>query len=250
MKKQFLATVATIALMAGSAHAESISAAAEKEVETGLSAGTSSKAAINTDTNVKTDLDAPADVENKTTPSLKGDSTITTGTQFDSDADGSMTKTADEENRTSPSLKTTGETSAEAVVNSAVDGAKEAVDTVAEGTEAVVGATVDTLTINEDIEGATVYGANGEASGEVDRVIANADGKIEAYVVDVGGFLGIGEKPVAISSANIDIRTDADGDLSVYTPFTKEQLEAQPEFTDMAYRSAPESVIMTVPSTQ
>ena len=36
-----------------------------------------------------------------------------------------------------------------------------------------------------------------------------ADGKIDAYIIDVGGFLGVGEKEVAIGSDNLAFMTDA-----------------------------------------
>ena len=50
--------------------------------------------------------------------------------------------------------------------------------------------------------GKTVYtGADekGEAIGDVNDVVINADGGAEALVVGVGGFLGLGEKDVAIN---------------------------------------------------
>ena len=45
-------------------------------------------------------------------------------------------------------------------------------------------------------------------------------------IIDVGGFLGIGEKEVAVGSDNLAFMTDKDGNKYLYTTFTKEQLEA------------------------
>jgi hypothetical protein len=42
----------------------------------------------------------------------------------------------------------------------------------------------------------------------------------------------MGEKEVAISPENLDIRADANGDLTIFTPFTEEQLEAQKEYSE------------------
>ena len=44
--------------------------------------------------------------------------------------------------------------------------------------------------------------------GEIGDVVLTADGKIDAYIIDVGGFLGVGEKEVAIGSDNLAFMTD------------------------------------------
>jgi len=83
----------------------------------------------------------------------------------------------------------------------------------------------------DDFVGTTVYGAGDENVGEIGEVVLNADSnKVEAVIIDVGGFLGMGEKPVAVGMENLSFMVDADGDLYLYTPFTKEQLEAQPAY--------------------
>ncbi|KJS18585.1 MAG: hypothetical protein VR78_04665 [Hoeflea sp. BRH_c9] len=100
----------------------------------------------------------------------------------------------------------------------------------------------------DDLTGRTVYGANDENIGEVGEVLISADNTIEGFVLDVGGFLGMGVKEVAVSPENLDIRADADGDLIVFTPFTKEQLEAQPEYTKESWDTDRNSVIMMAPA--
>ncbi|KAA2237582.1 PRC-barrel domain containing protein [Salinarimonas soli] len=49
-----------------------------------------------------------------------------------------------------------------------------------------------------DLIGTRVVGQNNEAIGDVNDVVMGADGKAMAVLVGVGGFLGIGEKDVAI----------------------------------------------------
>ena len=100
----------------------------------------------------------------------------------------------------------------------------------------------------DDLTGRTVYGANDENIGEVGDVLLSSDNQIEGFVINVGGFLGLGEKEVAISPENLDIRADADGGITVFTPFTEEQLEAQPEFTEESWQADRDSVIMTAPA--
>ncbi len=53
-------------------------------------------------------------------------------------------------------------------------------------------------------------------------------------MVGVGGFLGIGEKDVAVAFSAIEPRTDEDGDVTLYLNATQEQLEAAPEFLTLA----------------
>ena len=97
-------------------------------------------------------------------------------------------------------------------------------------------ATVDVAKISADeLINTTVYDTDNQNVGEVGDVIANKDGKIDAVVVDVGGFLGIGEKPVAIAFEDLDIRKDENGNLVLHTAFTKDQLDNAPKYDKNAY---------------
>lgn len=51
-------------------------------------------------------------------------------------------------------------------------------------------------------------------------------------MIDVGGFLGIGAKPVAVPAAELDFMRDENGDVHAVTTWTKDQLEAMPEPQD------------------
>jgi sporulation protein YlmC with PRC-barrel domain len=103
--------------------------------------------------------------------------------------------------------------------------------------------TTDQLSADE-LLGTRVYGANDEDIGEIGDVIVTADGKFEAYVVDVGGFLGMGEKPVALGASELQILKDADGEFHIRTSFTQEQLEAQAAYDAEVYKSNPEGIIL------
>ncbi len=136
---------------------------------------------------------------------------------------------------------------AEAVDNAA-EATAEAVDSAAEATAEVASEAADAVTrepimrdgydaaaeedlTTEMLTGAKAYDANDEWIGEVSRLIINENGKITHGIVDVGGFLGIGEKPVELAMADIDIlREKAGDDLRVYIPMTKEELEALPTY--------------------
>ncbi|MBE7186284.1 MAG: PRC-barrel domain-containing protein [Methylobacterium mesophilicum] len=54
-----------------------------------------------------------------------------------------------------------------------------------------------------NITGANVMGPQNESVGKVSDMIVDKDGKLAAITVDVGGFLGIGAKTVAIPAQGI-----------------------------------------------
>lgn len=87
----------------------------------------------------------------------------------------------------------------------------------------------------DNLIGTTVYGANDENIGEINDVVLGMDGKVDAVVIDVGGFLGMGEKPVAVGFEKLSFMTDKDGSKYLYTNFTKEQLEAQTAYDKGTY---------------
>jgi len=49
-----------------------------------------------------------------------------------------------------------------------------------------------------NLRGTRVYGANNENIGEINDVLISRNGQVVAVMIGVGGFLGIGEKDVAI----------------------------------------------------
>lgn len=80
------------------------------------------------------------------------------------------------------------------------------------------------------LEGATIYGPGDEKVGTVSHV--HGAGTSAKVIIDVGGFLGIGAKPVAVSATELDFMRDEDGDVHAVTTWTKDQLKAMPEHLD------------------
>ncbi|MER9487241.1 PRC-barrel domain-containing protein [Mesorhizobium sp. M0563] len=87
----------------------------------------------------------------------------------------------------------------------------------------------------EDLVGTTVYGANDVNVGEIGDIVLGGDKKVDAVIIDVGGFLGIGEKEVAVGMDDLKFMTDKNGKRYLYTNFTKEQLEAQAPYDKASY---------------
>ena len=111
--------------------------------------------------------------------------------------------------------------------------------------------------------GQTVYNSADENVGKISDLIMEKDGGIAAAVVGVGGFLGIGEKWVAVPFETISITQVPDSnDVKLTTTETAESLKAAPEFKTIAQQvaernaaapvdtSTTSSTTETVPSTQ
>ena len=77
------------------------------------------------------------------------------------------------------------------------------------------------------ITGAPIYGADDERLGVIDHV--HGEGAITEVVVDVGGFLGIGAKPVLLSVDQLNLMRDENGTVHGSTAWTRAHLEELPE---------------------
>jgi sporulation protein YlmC with PRC-barrel domain len=80
--------------------------------------------------------------------------------------------------------------------------------------------------------GASVYGPDDKAIGDVNDVVLTSDGSVEAAVVGVGGFLGVGEKNVAIpfDALNVKRKADSSSIEKITVSFSKEELKNAPKF--------------------
>lgn len=91
-------------------------------------------------------------------------------------------------------------------------------------------ATAEELT-TEDLTGARLYGTNDEDIGEINSLIVNDEGQIERAVLDIGGFLGLGEHQISVTLDELSILRENDGGgFRVFIDASKEQLEAQPQY--------------------
>ena len=83
--------------------------------------------------------------------------------------------------------------------------------------------------------GTDVIGANEEKIGDVSDILFTKDGKILAYVVGVGGFLGIGAKDVAIDPASFQLVPGKDAsDYKLRLSMSKDELKAAAKFEPYA----------------
>jgi hypothetical protein len=81
------------------------------------------------------------------------------------------------------------------------------------------------------IIGGSVYSPADESVGDVNDLVIKPTGEIEAVVVGVGGFIGIGEKDVAITLDRFTMEPTPDlSSTKLVLNATKEELEAAPAF--------------------
>lgn len=83
----------------------------------------------------------------------------------------------------------------------------------------------------EELTGAPVFDASDQDVGEVHSLVLSDDGTLEGAIIDVGGFLGIGEKPVLMSMDSLTIhRSDSDGSARVFVDASKDELDHMPPY--------------------
>ena len=80
------------------------------------------------------------------------------------------------------------------------------------------------------LKGLNVYNQKDESVGEITDLAIKGN-QVDALILSVGGFLGMGEHYVAVSPGSVDVKRDAKNDKWVATMnTTKEALKAAPEF--------------------
>jgi sporulation protein YlmC with PRC-barrel domain len=87
--------------------------------------------------------------------------------------------------------------------------------------------------------GQPVYNGQNESIGNVNDLVMKKDGGLVAAVIGVGGFLGIGEKNVAVPMDKVTVAQNTqDGSVKLTTSETAETLKAAPEFKTLKMQSA------------
>jgi len=61
----------------------------------------------------------------------------------------------------------------------------------------------------EELAGKPVYSTDDERVGEISELVIDTEGEITDVVIEVGGFLGLGEKPVAVKFGELRFEADA-----------------------------------------
>lgn len=81
--------------------------------------------------------------------------------------------------------------------------------------------------------GADVKGPDNEKIGDVSEVLVSTEGKVNAIIVSVGGFLGVGDRKVALPWEQLRFSSEG-SDLVVMSSATKDALKSMPPYEDAA----------------
>jgi PRC-barrel domain len=89
---------------------------------------------------------------------------------------------------------------------------------------------IDTAGITaEQLRGVRLYGPNDEDVGEISDIVLDDAGMPAQVIVDVGGFLGIGARPVAIEMSQLQMMQATEGgQMRAYVQMTQSELEQLP----------------------
>jgi len=90
----------------------------------------------------------------------------------------------------------------------------------------ISGAEEDKTILASQIIDEGLFDEKGEQIGEVDDLVIRRNGKIKKVTMEVGGFLGIGDKLIAMPF--VKLKMEKDGRISVSA--TQAELEKRPEF--------------------
>jgi sporulation protein YlmC with PRC-barrel domain len=81
-----------------------------------------------------------------------------------------------------------------------------------------------------ELIGASVVNTNNETIGDINDLVTDQGGKITGVLIGAGGFLGLGEKDVAVRFEDLKIAREQDKGLNIMTNLTKDQLASAPDF--------------------
>jgi sporulation protein YlmC with PRC-barrel domain len=78
--------------------------------------------------------------------------------------------------------------------------------------------------------GTKVVNTANETIGDINEIVLGKDGKVAAVIVGVGGFLGMGEREVAMNFSSIRMSRDSDNNLVLTVNANKDALKNAPEW--------------------
>jgi sporulation protein YlmC with PRC-barrel domain len=83
-----------------------------------------------------------------------------------------------------------------------------------------------------NFKGTDVLGTDDKKIGDVSDILFDKDGKIEAYVISIGGFLGMGAKEVALAPSSFEVVPAKNGGAKqLKLSMSKDQLKQAENFT-------------------
>ncbi|ACL60477.1 PRC-barrel domain-containing protein [Methylobacterium nodulans] len=100
------------------------------------------------------------------------------------------------------------------------------------------------------LKGLNVYNQNNEKVGDINDMLVDESGRIQAVVVGVGGFLGLGEHDVAVPFTAIkfsnEARSTVSADRTVTTPADTTGSTTVIPPSDRASRATPDHAVLNM----
>src|SRR3569623_3841416 len=99
----------------------------------------------------------------------------------------------------------------------------------------------------EDHKGIDVISPTGQKLGDVDDFVLASDNKVDAVIVEFGGFLGLGTKHVAVAYQGLKFMVGPSNERYLVINVTKDPLNAQPDYNkdDYAANRDKERLVLT-----
>jgi hypothetical protein len=82
--------------------------------------------------------------------------------------------------------------------------------------------------------GQSVYNSQDQAIGDINDLVTDNSGKVVAVLIGSGGFLGLGEKDVALRFEDLRIARDENDNVKVIANLDKETLASAPDYETLA----------------
>lgn len=205
MSKNLLLSTAVITLLSAPAYADGLSVSADTSLDAGIETSTDENNTGSADAGVDANVDASIDTDT-------GGDESNSETSADATADSAANITSDD-----------GSTSATAELNA--------------------GAMLATDLLGKEVH--TSANADVQAVGDVNDVVMDEEGNADWIIVGVGGFLGLGEKEVAIAAEQVAwaqieeqkivVTEMTQAELEAANSFDRAEIEASGEYTAEAF---------------
>jgi hypothetical protein len=78
--------------------------------------------------------------------------------------------------------------------------------------------------------GTKVVNTANETIGDINEIVLGKDGKVAAVIIGVGGFLGVGEREVAVSFESVRMSRDQNNNLVLTVNATPDLLKNAPQW--------------------
>jgi hypothetical protein len=85
--------------------------------------------------------------------------------------------------------------------------------------------------------GESVYNSQDEVIGDINDLVSDSGGKFVAVLIGTGGFLGLGEKDIAIRFEDLKLTRDENNDVKVVADLSNDMIVSAPDYETLTEQS-------------